>query len=117
MNKVYVGNLPFKSVEADLEEMFAACGSITKVNVVRDRETGRSRGFAFIEFDTESSAQNAVDQLNGKEVEGRPLRVNIAKEQERTGGGAGRGGRPGGDRGGRPGGDRGGRGGDRGGRY
>ena len=100
MNKVYVGNLSFKTAEADLEDLFKGCGEITKVNLIRDRETGRSRGFAFVEFTDSSNAQKAVDEVNGQEFQGRQLRVNIAKEQERrTGGGGGRdGGRDGGRR-------------------
>jgi len=90
MNKVYVGNLSFKTAEADIEDLFKPCGEITKVNLIRDRETGRSRGFAFVEFTDASQAEKAVNDINGQEFQGRQLRVNIAKEQERRSGGGGR---------------------------
>lgn len=94
--KLYVGNLPFDSTEADLEELFGAHGSVTSVKVITDRETGRSRGFAFVEME-DDGAEAAMRALDGNDYGGRPLRVNEAREREggggpRGGGGGGRGG-------------------------
>jgi RNA recognition motif-containing protein len=107
--KLYVGNIPFSATEDELRDLFEAHGSVESVNVITDRETGRPRGFAFIEMD-ESSADAAIQALNGMDMGGRALRVNEANE--RRPGGGDRGGRGGGGGGG----DRGGRGGGRG-RY
>ena len=92
--KVYVGNLPFSATEAELRGLFEKHGTIESVNVITDRETGRPRGFAFIEMD-EGSADAAIQALNGTDMGGRALRVNEANER-RSGGGGGRGGRGGG---------------------
>ncbi|MDR3608058.1 MAG: RNA-binding protein [Oligoflexia bacterium] len=112
--KLYVGNLPFGAEDQQLEALFAADGrQVASVRILTDRETGRSRGFGFVEMATEDDAQKAIQALNGHEFMGRPLTVNEAREQApRSGGGGGRGGFGGGDRGGRGGGgyDRGGRG-------
>ena len=111
---IYVGNLSYSTTQSHLQEMFQAYGEVTSVNVITDRDTGRPRGFAFVEMATEQAANAAIAALNGKEVDGRALNVNEAKPREPRSGGFG-GGR-GGDRGGGRGGDRGGgRGGDRGG--
>jgi RNA recognition motif-containing protein len=96
--KIYVGNLPFSATEADLRGMFEAHGTVESVNVIVDRDTGRSKGFAFVEMDDEGNAANAMQALDGKEFGGRDLRVSEAKER-RSGGGGGGGG--GGYRGGR----------------
>jgi RNA recognition motif-containing protein len=113
--KFYVGNLSFNTTEEELRQLFEQHGSVSSVSVITDRETGRPRGFAFVEMDAEG-AQAAMRALDGSQMGGRPMRVNEAMERERGGdrGGdrGGRGGDRGGDRGGR-GGDRG----DRGGRY
>lgn len=109
--KLYVGNLSFNTSNQDLNDLFAEVGTVTSANVIEDRETGRSRGFAFVEMASEDEGQNAIAQLNGKEVDGRSLKVNEAKPQgDRNGGGGGRGGRGGyGGGGGRSGGGYGGR--------
>jgi RNA recognition motif-containing protein len=106
--KLYVGNIPFSCTEADLRDLFGRHGTVTSVKVITDRETGRPRGFAFVEMDA-NGAQEAMRALDGSQFGGRPMRVNEAMERER-------GGDRGGDRGGR-GGDRGGDRGGRGGRY
>lgn len=80
---LYVGNLTFDTTSADLETLFAPHGEVTKAQVITDRDTGRSRGFGFVEMATSESAQAAIDSLNGQSVEGRELTVNIAKERSR----------------------------------
>jgi RNA recognition motif-containing protein len=88
--KLYVGNLPYETNEADLEALFAQAGPVESVNVIRDRETGRARGFAFVEMATDEGAQQAVTQLNEQNFGGRRLTVNEAKPQApRSGGGGG----------------------------
>jgi RNA recognition motif-containing protein len=94
MKKIYVGNLPWSTTEADLESMFSKYGAVGSAAVITDRETGRSRGFGFVELD-DAAAQKAISELDGKPMGGRNLRVNEARERER-------GGDRGGDRGGRP---------------
>jgi cold-inducible RNA-binding protein len=90
--KLYVGNLAFATSSQDLQELFAAAGTVESASVVEDRDTGRSRGFAFVEMSTKEEAAAAIDQFNGKEVGGRALKVNEAKPREnRSGGGGGRG--------------------------
>ena len=93
--KLYVGNLPFEATEADLQALFAQSGTVETVNIVRDRDTGRARGFAFVEMANTGDAQNAITQLNAKPFGGRNLTVNEARPQApRSGGfGANRGGR------------------------
>ena len=103
--KLYVGNLSFSTSTQDLEALFGGIGTVDSANLIEDRETGRSRGFAFIEMSSQEEGQNAITQLNGKEVDGRELKVNEAKPQEnRGGGGGGRGGYGGGGGGNRGGG-------------
>lgn len=110
--KLYVGNLSFNTSNTDLQELFASIGTVESASVVEDRDTGRSRGFGFVEMSSKEEGERAISELNGKEVDGRELKVNEAKPREnRTGGGGGYGG--GGGRGGYGGG--GGRGGNRGG--
>jgi RNA recognition motif-containing protein len=100
LNKtLYVGNLPFSTTEEELREMFAAHGEVTSAKVITDRETGRSRGFAFVEM--ASGAEEAMRALDGNQFGGRPLRVNEAQERERGGRGGPRGGGGGGGGGGR----------------
>lgn len=110
--KLYVGNLSFRVSSDDLQEHFAQAGSVESANVVTDRETGRSRGFGFVEMTSEDDANNAIAQFNGQEYDGRNLVVNEARPRE-EGGGGGRGGYGGGggNRGGGGGGGRGGYGG------
>lgn len=80
---IYVGNLPFSTNSTELEELFSEYGSVERAQVISDRETGRSRGFGFVEMADDSEAQNAIEALNGKDFEGRQLRVNVARERER----------------------------------
>ena len=90
MKKIYVGNLPWSADEAALRELFATVGEVESVAVISDRETGRSRGFGFIEMN-DGDADKAISELNGREMDGRELRVNEARERtERGGGGGGR---------------------------
>ena len=99
--KLYVGNIPYEATEDDLQGLFGEVGSVASINVMRDRETGRARGFAFVEMATEAEAQNAIDQLHDREFRGRTLTVNEAKPQPARsfgGGGAGVGRRRGGGR-------------------
>lgn len=113
--KLYVGNLAFQTSSFDLEELFGTLGTVESATVVEDRETGRSRGFGFVEMSSKEEGENAIQEFNGKEVNGRSLTVNEAKPREDRGGGGGnRGG--GGGRGGYGGGGGGNRGGGSGGR-
>ncbi len=89
--KLYVGNLSFQTSSGDLEQLFVGAGTVQSVNVITDRDTGRSRGFGFVEMASEAEAQAAISQLNGKEVDGRALTVNAAKPREDGGRGAGNG--------------------------
>ncbi len=90
---LYVGNLPFTAKDSDLEQLFAEHGTVVSAKVVIDRETNRSRGFGFVEMETEEQAQAAVDALDQKEFMGRTLKVNMARPREqqprRSGGGGG----------------------------
>ena len=103
--KLYVGNLAFGVTDAELQQMFAAHGTVQSAQVIMDRDTGRSKGFGFVEMGSDAEAQAAIQALNGKEVEGRALTVNEAKPREDRGGGrggyGGGGGRSGGYGGGR----------------
>ena len=81
-NKLYVGNLSFQTQEADLREQFAQYGEVTSANLITDRDTGRSRGFAFVEMSTDEEAQAAQQALDGHELDGRQLKVNEAKPRE-----------------------------------
>ena len=117
-NKIYVGNLPFSATSESLNEMFAKFGTVDSAKIVMDRDTGRSKGFGFVEMSSADEAAAAIEKLNGQDMGGRSLVVNEARPMEpRTGGGGGgRGfGGGGGGRGGDRGGFGGGRGGDRGG--
>jgi cold-inducible RNA-binding protein len=80
--KLYVGNLPFQTTESDLEQLFASVGDVASVTVMRDRETGRARGFAFVEMASDEGASNAVSSLNNTSYGGRNLTVNEARPQE-----------------------------------
>ena len=104
--KLYVGNLSFQTSSDDLQQLFAQAGTVESASVVEDRETGRSRGFGFVEMSSNEEGQAAIQQFNGKEVNGRNLNVNEARPREDRGG-----------RGGGGGGGRGGNGGGRGGGY
>ncbi len=82
VKKIYVGNLPWSATEAELRELFSSVGTVHSAAVITDRDTGRSRGFGFIEMD-DSDAEQAISQLDGREMDSRPLRVNEAQERER----------------------------------
>lgn len=107
-NKLYVGNLPYTTTDQDLQKLFSQAGTVTSATVMTDRDSGRSKGFGFVEMSSAEEAQKAINLLNGKDFQARPLTVNIArpKEDRKFGGGGG-----GGSRGGYGGGGGGGRGG------
>ena len=81
-NKLYVGNLSFSVTENSLQALFADLGTVTSAKIIMDRDSGRSKGFGFVEMSTSSEAQSAIEKMNGKEVEGRALTVNEARPQE-----------------------------------
>src|SRR5688572_24448847 len=113
-SKLYVGNLSYNTTGSDLEQLFAQHGSVTSAEVIQDRDTGRSKGFGFVQMGTDAEAQAAIAALNGQQHDGRALTVNEAKPREdrpRGGGGGGGGGRGGYGGGGSSGGGGGGRGG------
>ncbi len=99
--KLYVGNLSYSVDNRELESMFATFGSVTSANVITDRETGRSKGFGFVEMSDDQGARAAISALNGKDVDGRSLTVNEARPREEKSGGGGFGGGRGGFGGGR----------------
>lgn len=117
VTNIYVGNLSFSATDDDLRSAFEQYGDVTSVNIIMDRETGRSRGFAFVEMSDANGAADAIENLNGKDIAGRSVTVNEARPREPRSGGGGGGYRGGGGGGGDRGGYRGGGGGDRGGRY
>jgi RNA recognition motif-containing protein len=89
-SKLYVGNLPFEVSDDDLQELFAAHGAVVSAKVITDRETGRARGFGFVEMEQAEDAQKAIQSLDGQDFKGRNLKVNMAKPREdRSGGGGG----------------------------
>ena len=101
--KLYVGNLPFSATEQNLSDTFAECGTVDSVKIITDRDTGRSKGFGFVEMSTEAEAQKAISKFNGADYEGRAMTVNEAKPmapRENRGGGGGFGGGGGGGWGG-----------------
>jgi RNA recognition motif-containing protein len=110
--RLYVGNLSYNTSSADLEQLFSQFGTVQTAQVVQDRDTGRSKGFGFVEMGNDNEAQAAINGLHEKQHDGRPLTVNEARPREERGGGGGGGGYGGGGRGGR-----GGYGGGRGSRY
>lgn len=95
--KLYVGNLSYNTGDSELQQLFAACGTVSSAQVIMDRETGRSKGFGFVEMGTDQEATSAISALNGKEVDGRALTVNEARPKTE----GGRGGFGGGSGGGR----------------
>jgi RNA recognition motif-containing protein len=109
--KLYVGNLSYDTNDSELQQMFSAYGAVQSAQIVMDRDTGRSKGFGFVEMSSDQEAQAAINGLNGKEAGGRSLTVNEARPREDRGGS--RGGYGGGSGGGRSGGGRGGYGGGR----
>lgn len=118
--KLYVGNLPFSATDQSLIDKFSECGTVESARIITDRDTGRSKGFGFVEMSSDTEATEAINKFNGSDFDGRPLTVNEAKPMAPREGGGGRGGFGGGG-GGRGGfgggGHRGGGGGGRGGRY
>ena len=88
-NRLYVGNLSFNATTDSVREWFASCGTVTDVHIVMDRETGRSRGFAFVTMGSDAEAQKAIAETNGAMMDGRALRVNEAEERPNRGGGGG----------------------------
>jgi cold-inducible RNA-binding protein len=89
-SKLFVGNLSFNTTENDLTDAFAAHGTVVETNLMMDRATGRSRGFAFVTMNSPEEAQKAIEAMNGKSIDGRALTVNVAKpREERPGGGGG----------------------------
>ncbi len=88
-NKLFVGNLSFNTTENDLQDAFAAHGTVLETNLMMDRVSGRPRGFGFVTMSTPDEAQNAINALNGQQVDGRALTVNIAKPREERAGGFG----------------------------
>ena len=107
-NRLYIGNLPYSVTELELRDLFGEIGSVAEVKVVMDRETGRPRGFGFVEMSSEAEAQKAIEQLNGRDVQGRQIAVKEAEARRSGGfgGGGGGGGPRGGGGGGRGGGGR-----------
>lgn len=101
--KLYVGNLAFQTTNEELEELFSQCGTVESASIVEDRDTGRSRGFGFVEMSTNDEGNAAIAEFNGREINGRSLTVNEARPRENRGGGFGGGGgrRSGGGGGGR----------------
>jgi cold-inducible RNA-binding protein len=90
-SKLFVGNLSFNTTQADLQNTFAAHGTVVEANLMMDRETGRPRGFGFVTMSTPEEAQTAIGALNGRSIDGRAITVNVAKpREERSGGGGGR---------------------------
>jgi len=81
--KIYVGNLPWSCTDQELSELFSGMGEVSTATVITDRETGRSRGFGFVEMNDDAAANKAIAELNGKDMGGRPLRVNEANERKR----------------------------------
>ncbi len=96
MLNIYVGNLPFSATEADVQDLFAEHGDVQRVSLINDRETGRPRGFGFVEMADDTAGRAAIEALNGKEFDGRRLTVNEARPREGGGGGRGGGGGGGG---------------------
>jgi RNA recognition motif-containing protein len=97
--KLYVGNLPYNTEDADLENMFSQAGTVKSAQVIKDRVSGRSKGFGFVEMSTSDEAQSAINKFNGQDFNGRALTVNLARpREERPGGGGSRGGGGGGRR-------------------
>ena len=90
--KLYVGNLPYQTTEGDLEQLFGEMGAVESVRIITDRETGRNRGFGFIEMNSDEDADKAIEKFNQYELEGRALTVNEARPREDRGGGGGGGG-------------------------
>lgn len=85
--KLFIGSLSYEVTDLDLEDLFKQYGEVVSAKVIMDRDSGRSKGFGFVEMNSEGSAQSAIDALNGSEVKGRPINVSIARERSDSGGG------------------------------
>lgn len=79
---IYVGNLPYSTTDEDLKSMFSEFGDVSSVNIIKDRMTGNSKGFAFIEMGNDDEGQKAIEEINGKEMDGRALKVNLARPRQ-----------------------------------
>ena len=79
---IYVGNLPYGTTDEDLKAVFGEFGEVSSVNIIKDRMTGNSKGFGFVEMDNDEEGQKAIDEVNGKELQGRPLKVNLARPRQ-----------------------------------
>ncbi len=88
---IYVGNLPFSATDEELRDAFSAHGEVTRVNIIKDKFSGESRGFGFVEMAQQDEGEAAIAALNGTELGGRTLNINVARERENRGGGGGRG--------------------------
>ncbi|HUG08527.1 MAG TPA: RNA-binding protein [Acidimicrobiia bacterium] len=80
---LFVGNLPFSTSSSELEELFGRFGAVSRAQVITDRDTGRSRGFGFVEMDSDDEAQQAIEALDGSDIDGRQIKVNVARERSR----------------------------------
>ena len=90
-SKLYVGNLPYSANQQTLEDVFGKCGTVESVNVIMNRDTGQSKGFGFVEMSSSAEAQKAIQEINGSSIDGREVKVNEAKPQEKRSGGGGKG--------------------------
>ena len=88
--KLYVGNLPYSANQQTLQDTFSKCGTVESINLISDRDTGRSKGFAFVEMSSTAEAQKAIQEINGSSLDGREIKVNEAKPQEKKSGGGGK---------------------------
>ena len=88
--KLYVGNLPYSANQQTLQDTFSKCGTVESINLISDRDTGRSKGFAFVEMSSTAEAQKAIQEFNGFSLDGREIKVNEAKPQEKRSGGGGK---------------------------
>ena len=88
--KLYVGNLPHSANQQTLQDIFSKCGTVESINVISDRDTGQSKGFAFVEMSSKAEAQKAIQEFNGSSLDGREIKVNEAKPQEKRSGGGGK---------------------------
>jgi RNA recognition motif-containing protein len=88
--KLYVGNLPYSANQQTLQDTFSKCGKVESINVISDRDTGQSKGFAFVEMSSNAEAQKAIEEFNGSSLDGREIKVNEAKPQEKRSGGGGK---------------------------
>lgn len=88
-SKLYVGNLPYSADQSTLEEAFGKCGTVESANVIMNRDTGQSKGFGFVEMSSSAEAQKAIQEINGSTIDGREVKVNEAKPQEKRSGGGG----------------------------